>query len=542
MAAKTRLREEPMNNRAAALAALTGLLAASACATPLDGIGAFASGIDNPAMAPGGPSGIHDGAYAQQSSRWAGPVHGEGLSAQFLATDTFGVPLVGPPYADGRRPVWLSTHGFVYKLELSATQMRVIDALAKPTGLGLHREGLDAHIAALDAAETPLAMLRYMSETMRLGERISSDGVYAITTADGRILFSEGRNRLVAYGDAGPEGMEARVARLGHFEIPADQLTNPAERLYGLMATFDGHIAFVTTHGLLGVVATSLDPATARFLRLSGEGVSNSIAVDETGGIYVVTDRAMHRVQWTGEDLSLDPASGAWTASYDTGGAQGDIRLGAGSGSTPTLMGGPDDPDRLVVITDGAQRMNLVAFWRDEIPADWPGLPGQERRLAGVFPVTFGDPDQASIQSEQSVLVSGYGAFVVNNTLASAPAPTPTANVFLSGLPGVAPHGAERFAWDPDQNRWHGVWARNDVSFPNTIPFMSAPSGVIYGVGARTTGEWTLLGLDWETGATRIDFSLGRSIRWNSTYMPTTVFPDGAIVYGAAFGVVRIGP
>jgi hypothetical protein len=71
---------------------------------------------------------------------------------------------------------------------------------------------------------------------------------------------------------------------------------------------------------------------------------------------------------------------------------------------------------------------------------------------------------------------------------------------------------------------------------------MSAPSGVIYGVGARTTGEWTLLGLDWETGATRIDFSLGRSIRWNSTYMPTTVFPDGAIVYGAAFGVVRIGP
>jgi hypothetical protein len=401
---------------------------------------------------------------------------------------------------------------------------------------------VETHIAALDDAGNPMAMLRYMGETMRLGERISSDGVYAVTTADGRILFSEGRNRLVAYGNAPPGGMEAPVARLGAFEIPADQLSDPAERLYGLMLTYDNHVAFVTTHGLVGVVGADLNPASARFLRLSGEGVSNSIAVDETGGVYVVTDHAMHRVQWTGERLSLDPADGAWTAAYDTGGSQSDIRLGGGSGSTPTLMGGPGDPDQLVVITDGAQRMNLVAFWRSAIPEDWAGLPGQDRRVAGVFPVTFGDPSRDSIQSEQSVLVSGYGAFVVNNTLESTPAPTPTANVFLSGLPGVAPHGAERFEWDPEANAWRSVWARTDVSFPNTIPFMSAPSRMVYGVGARPDGDWTLLGLDWDTGATRIDFGLGRSIRWNTTYMPTTIFPDGAIVFGSAFGVVRIAP
>lgn len=498
------------------------------------------TGSDNPFMAPGGPSGIHDGAYAQQSSRWAGPVRADDLVARFLATDTFGVPLVGPAYPDGRRPTWLSTHGFVYKLELSASEMRVIDALAKPAGLGLPRDAVEGHIAALDSAGSPLAMLRYMGARMQLGERISSDGVYAVTTATGRILFSEERTRLVAYGDAGPEGMDARIARLDAFEIPAEQLVDPAERLYGLMLTWDGHVAFVTTHGLVGVINASLDPASARYTRFAGEGVSNSIAVDETGGVYVVTDRAMHRVQWTGERLSRDSSDGAWTARYDTGGSQGDIRLGGGSGSTPTLMGGPTDPDKLVVITDGAKRMNLVAFWRDAIPADWAGLPGQDRRVAGVFPVTFGDPDRPAIQSEQSVLVSGYGAFVVNNTLESTPAPTPTANVFLSGLPGVAPRGAERFAWDPDANRWRSLWARADISFPNTIPFMSAPSQTIYGVGARPNGDWTLLGLDWETGATRIDLGLGRSIRWNTTYMPTTVFPDGAIVYGSAFGVVRI--
>lgn len=33
-------------------------------------------------------------------------------------------------------------------------------------------------------------------------------------------------------------------------------------------------------------------------------------------------------------------------------------------------MGFGNDEDKLVVITDGAKRMKLVAFWRDAIPAD----------------------------------------------------------------------------------------------------------------------------------------------------------------------------
>ena len=37
------------------------------------------------------------------------------------------------------------------------------------------------------------------------------------------------------------------------------------------------------------------------------------------------------------------------------------------TGATPTLMGFGNDEDKLVVITDGAKRMKLVAFWRDAI-------------------------------------------------------------------------------------------------------------------------------------------------------------------------------
>ena len=60
--------------------------------------------------------------------------------------------------------------------------------------------------------------------------------------------------------------------------------------------------------------------------------------------------------------------------------------------------------------------MNVVLFWRDEIPVDWKQLDGApNRRIAGQQPVTMNDPELTQIQSEQSVVVAGYGALVVNN-------------------------------------------------------------------------------------------------------------------------------
>ena len=113
-------------------------------------------------------------------------------------------------------------------------------------------------------------------------------------------------------------------------------------------------------------------------------------------------------------------ADGAWFSSYD---APEDavlfiVKFEPGSGSTPTLMGFGKDADRLVVITDGSRRMNLVAFWRDEIPQDFVQQDGTpSRRIAGQIPVTCGYSQLPTwIQSEQSVVVNGYGAFVVKWT------------------------------------------------------------------------------------------------------------------------------
>ena len=123
------------------------------------------------------------------------------------------------------------------------------------------------------------------------------------------------------------------------------------------------------------------------------------------------------RIAWTGSRLSTDEKDGAWSSPYDTGREPPSVKFGVGTGSTPTLMGFGDDPDKLVVITDGSDRMKLVAFWREQIPADFKQQPGtRSRRIAGQVQITCGlSPQPEFIQSEQSVVVHGYGAFVVNN-------------------------------------------------------------------------------------------------------------------------------
>jgi hypothetical protein len=143
------------------------------------------------------------------------------------------------------------------------------------------------------------------------------------------------------------------------------------------------------------------------------EGVSNSIATDENGGVYIVTSHAMYRVNGQAGRLLQ-----AWRSSYGGAGMTGGGRIGSGSGSgsTPTLMGTHAGDSRFVVITDGTKLMNLDLMCRDQIPRSWKPLrPGASRRIDCEVPMTFGNPAATESLSEQSVVVRGNSAIVVNN-------------------------------------------------------------------------------------------------------------------------------
>lgn len=346
-------------------------------------------------------------------------------------------------------------------------------------------------------------------------------GAYTLLDRDGR-FFTTSREEVNAYEADGPDG----IAAVGTVALPdaADD-----ETVRGMGLTYDGVVIAVSSAGR--VVAIDRSDLTVRSEVALDGSVSNSIAIDEDGGIYIVTDAAMHRVQWTGSRLSTDPADGAWSAAYETGSDEAaGGRLGTGSGSTPSLMS--VDGDELVVITDADPLMHLVLFWRDAIPDGWQAPAGTDPRTAARLPVTFGDPSATSSVSEQSVLVMGDGAVVVNNDYGDAEGLAPI-------FEGLAPPGVERFTWDPDTDTLSSVWALDDLSCPNGIPTASAATGLMYCMGKR--GEtWTIEAIDWATGEPRFHVETGTGLSYNSTYAATQVGPNGEIWSGTFGGLVRV--
>ncbi|HDC4444477.1 TPA: hypothetical protein O8U43_003690 [Enterobacter cloacae] len=306
------------------------------------------------------------------------------------------------------------------------------------------------------------------------------------------------------------------------------------QAITGLVLTYDGNLVVLGTRSISVVSRTFSGPVHTLTLG-ADEYVSNSAAVDEHGGIYVVSDKLMHKVVWTGSTLSADPADGAWVSSYPTGDTYPTI-FGSGSGATPTLMGFGSDADKLVVITDGKKRMSLVAFWRDAIPT------GFSERIAGIIPVTCGLPlSTAYIQSDQSVAIQDYGAFVVNNVGAGTGTGVALTDALARGPILDSPQGVERFAWDPVSHSWSSTWSRADICSNTMIPAISSASNTVYTSGYyRHNGGWKVVGMDWNTGQTVHSTVFNDNICGNGIYAQMEFMPDGDLLMNSILGPMRV--
>lgn len=484
----------------------------------------------NPALADSPWAAAHRGSYAQASSPLPGPRPGQEVDVQSvrIVPDT-GVPVVhqfSAPYPDGRRVVWasvISTPENEGVLKVDERTGEVIDFLQEPTG-------------------------RASS---------SSSGAYSVLDRDGHLIVAH-RQSLDVYGDEDPGRRTSPIAKLHSFDL-SGAFCRDDDRIVGITMLYDGMVAFATELGVVGVVPRQPDRMRAGNLRTVSqngadcrddgvpredlESVSNSIAADERGGIYVVTSKAQYKFHWDGRTLSR-----AWRARYATGGVEGGARLGAGSGSTPSLMGTEPGDDRFVVITDGRPLMHLVLMWRDRIPRDWePIAPGKPRRIACEVPIRFGDPERERSVSEQSPLVRGRAVVVVDNTHALDPAyaamPEQVRPFSVVGdqVEPNAPHGIQRVDWRPRSRTCAVRWANPDVSMPNGIPTMSVRSGLIYDVGLHD-GVWGLSGVDFRTGEEKLFVPASPEPFQNSFFAASQVGPRGAVWTGNMQGLTVFRP
>ena len=463
---------------------------------------------------------------------FAGPAHfGEVISAA---------------YPNGQRVIW--SNGGDRILKIDEQSFKVLATYPLPGKHQWTEAEADAALASIEhaaPAAQPQAAINLAAKTLQ-----GLAGVYAMIDRDGNFYVTN-QNGLTVYGDAKPGDAASPIVVRAHWDMPS----SVSGALVGMNMTYDGWIILVTENG--DVIALSRDLHTQHIVKLphsenaaaytaravrrgeTGYGwVRNSYAIDDQGGIYIAADAYLFKVVWTGSKLSVASADGAWADPYRDS-------SGLGTGATPVLMGFGSNQQHLVALTDGDTLMNFTVYWRDAIPAGWKQLPGApSARVAGFLPANFGDPSRTKSQTEQAAVVAGFGAVIVNNQPASIPAgfPTGRAATLLSGYlgtdPRFTPHGMEKFEWDPTTQKLSVAWVNNDVSSPNSVPYISVGSNLVYTIGARD-GMWTLEGVDFGSGQSDFHYVLG-GLKYDSLFAGVIVDDNGDVIYGTPFGKMRI--
>jgi hypothetical protein len=290
--------------------------------------------------------------------------------------------------------------------------------------------------------------------------------------------------------------------------IPSDDQLNSA------LPDWSGRLWFVTRrHGIVG----DLDPATGKVFDTyrTNEAIGNSFAMDETGGVYVVTDKAQYRF----DAGRAGKPKVTWRFKYDNVGIQKPGQFDAGSGTTPTLMG-----KRYLSIADNAARMQVVVLRRGK------HLERGQRRVVCEQPVFH----RGRGDTENSIIATGR-AMIVENNYGYSPPPDATSNGNTTE-PGVARVDIKR-----NGKGCRTVWNSSEIS-PSTVPKLSLASGLIY-LYTKPKGlpdAWYLTAVDFYTGKTVWHRLIGTGVLFNVHYAGLTISPKGTLFTGVLGGTVGV--
>jgi hypothetical protein len=473
------------------LALLTLLSAGAASAEP----------PQHPFLAPSSWPIFHRNTYAQASGELTAPSAGDRLSAQFLPKAKGGVSpwtVLLPPYTDRSQASIGSTRLGIVKHVFDAASFREVSFLPIPRG----RFDFDWNLAVL---------------------------------RDGAIVTTSRReNAYYLVGDREPNCPQCPLEIKKRIVLPQSvgQITIQFTIAFDgtLIGLLEGNRMIAVSLATGQVLATHALPIPADEV-----GFHNAFPIDESGRLYLSSQRSVTAVDWANGNFKT-----AWSVPYDFRGPgcekrreSGRLRealsvaRGAtctGTGTTPTLIGSPKDG--VVVMVDGhAPKNRLVAFWRNEIPADAPGVPGEDRRVAAVQALPYSTPDGDGFTAENSPAALGNSVFIAQ----------------WAGLyPDCdAPRGVQRVDWIPPEKRLALVWANPRAHF-NGVPTVSARTGLVYGTGRGAGCAYHYMGLDIASGELRLDLRMADSSDYLDQGNQQTLAADGSILYASANGIVRI--
>jgi hypothetical protein len=410
-------------------------------------------------------------------------------------------------------------------------------AKATPPAIQSVLDNLDKAERARDEAQIVKALSTM--GTMGLNLQTGINGVYNLFDKDGYHYCVFGGTKVLKTFDDNDSKADVRIVAFKNLvdDLPPD-VAKSVSRIIGLGMTYDGYLAAAAPGA---AIILDRDLNVQSYVSFGGEAVDNSICIDDKGGVYVVTSKRMLRLAWTGTKLSTDEADGAWESPYESMDPQKAMAMGAisrGSGTTPTLMGFGDDPDKLIVIADAAKGgTNLVAFWREAIPDGFKQKPGTlSRRIADQIKI-----DISTLTIEPSPNVLAYGVAVINGSYPEPfPEPGPP-NQFTAGVTRKPPLGVQKFIWNSGTKTFEKAWTNMTVDNTDImVPVVSAATNLIY-CATKVDGNYAYVGLDWTTGETRQTWLFpDDSRKWNALGGITTILDDGDLLIGGAFAIKRL--
>jgi hypothetical protein len=434
-------------------------------------------GVDvprHPFMAPNGRSNLHDDAYQTDSYRWAGPLGNRPASTSAL-------------FFRECASITVDSHGRL---------VAICVGLDKPVLAMLHPQTLQV-LAAMD--------LPPRNPGPNPFQDFSGGGYFYLDHHD-RAVISAGNRHILVVAETGGTADPGFALRRDH---DVSSAVPEGDALISALPDWSGRIWFASRDGVVGTV----DPASGQVRSIAtGEPIGNSFAVDETGGVFIVTNEAMYR---------FDAAEGkpvvTWRRTYPNIGITKPGQTQAGSGTTPTLLG-----RRYVAITDNADPMAVLVYDRR------PQVSG--RRVVCRQPVF----EKGASATDQSLIASQHSLIAENNYGYTGPAST------MNG--GVTSPGVERVDLDLDGYGCHSVW-RSPARAPSVVPKLSLAAGLVYTYTKPKRDDmadaWYLTALDFDTGKTVYRRLAGTGFGYNNNYAPVTISPNGTAYVGVLGGLTR---
>src|SRR3954453_21335840 len=269
------------------------------------------------------------------------------------------------------------------------------------------------------------------------------------------------------------------------------------DKIISALPDWTGPYWFPSTKGVVGTV----DPVSGTVKSVdTGEKIGNSFAVDETNGVFVVSDAALYRFQ-AGDDGTR---AVTWRPTYENDGTMKPGQTEVCSGTTPTLT-----PSGLVAITDNADPIDIAVY----------------RRRDGAFVCHAPVFEKGASDMDQSLIGAGSSFIAENNYGYSGPSSTEQGGTTTPGL--------ERVDVD-SKGRCHKVWHSDEIA-PSVVPKLSLANGLVY-TYTKPAGEekdpWYLTALDFPTGRTVFKAEAGQGLGFKNNYAPVTIGPDGTAYVG----------